>query len=575
MNVAEAIAAICRAEGVRLVAGIWGQSATHISKALADMPGMKLYYGRQERVLVDICDGFARVSGQPAVLFTDAGPAAANAMGGIVNSWGDSVPILFFAAHNDRFDIRRRATKELPVVEIFGPVSKWAAVMTDPSQVESMMRRAFTMLRAPRSGPVVIGLPHDVSGMDAATPSYVPMAEPVRSAGNPADIERAVMMLAAAERPYVYVGVGVLTSSASNELVALAELLTLPVATTLNGKSAFPENHALALGIGGFSRALYSTLQAERFADEADVVLTVGCGFKKHATREPMPGATKHIQVDVDPEELHRESHAEIAILGDAKVVLRQMVVAAERLIPKSRLQPRSEVMQRIQALRDRWWAISRPMLMSAERPVNPFRVTWEFSQLVNPDDTIVLHDAGGTRGTTCQHYVATVPRSFVAFGVESAMGWSLGAAIGAKAAAPEKLVATFIGDEAFCETAMDLETSVLFDTPILVILLNNRGDTLAKRGKEALNRARWDGGRRLSDVAKALGADAAYVDEPEQVRPALERAIAMVRGGRTSVVEVEIARVRHSITYLYGEQQESNRAPLGQAGKSVPIEVS
>ncbi len=555
MNVAEAIAEICRAEGVRVVAGIWGQSATQISKALADTPGMKLYYGRQERVLVDICDGFARVSGQPAALFTDAGPAAANTMGGIVNSWGDSVPVLFFAAHNDRFDIQRRATKELPLVEVFSPVSKWAAVMTDPSQVEPMMRRAFMMLRAPRSGPVVIGLPQDVAAMDARTPSYVPIGEPLRSGGDPADIEKAVKMLAEAERPYVYVGAGVLVSKASGELVELAELLTLPVATTLNGKSAFPENHRLALGIGGFSRALYSTLQAERLADEADVVLTVGCGFKKHAIRAPMPSSTKHIQVDVDPAELNKESRADIAILGDAKVVLSQMVEAAKSALPKSRFQPRTEIGERVQALRDRWWAISRPMLTSTEKPINPFRVTWEFSQLVNPDETIVLHDAGGTRGTTSQHYVATLPRSFVGFGVESAMGWSLGAAIGAKAAAPDKLVAAFIGDEAFCETAMDIETSVIFNTPVLLVLLNNRGDTLARRGGDAkLDVARWTGGRYLSDIAKALGAETERVQDPAQVRAALERAIRTVHGGRTCVVEVEIARVRHSMGHLYRE---------------------
>ncbi len=553
MNVAEAIAEICRAEGVRVVAGIWGQSASHISKALADTPGMKLYYCRQERVLVDICDGFARVSGQPAALFTDAGPAAANAMCGIVNSWGDSVPVLFFAAHNDRFEIPRNTTKELPVVEVFGPVSKWAAVMVDPSQMEQMMRRAFMMLRAPRSGPVVISLPDDVSGMEVAAPNYVPIGEPLRSGGNPADVEDAVKMLAGAQRPYVYVGAGVLASGASSELVELAEMLTLPVATTLNGKSGFAENHPLALGIGGFSRAAYSTLQAERLAAEADVVLTVGCGFKKHATRAPMPSATKHIQVDVEPTELNKESRADIAILGDAKVVLQQMVEAAKSLLPNSRLHPRTEIIERVQTLRDRWWAISRPMLTSTERPVNPFRVTWELSQLVNPDETIVLHDAGGTRGTTCQHYIATVPHSFVGFGVESAMGWSLGAAIGAKAAAPDKLVATFMGDEAFCETAMDLETSVLFDTPILVVLLNNRGDTLAQRGENAaLASSRWAGGRNLTEVAKALGTETERVEDPEQVRPALERAIRTVQGGRTSVVEIVIARVQASLHPLY-----------------------
>lgn len=553
MNVAEAIAEICWAEGVRVVAGIWGQSATEISRALADIPGMKLFYGRQERVLVDICDGFARVSGQPAAMFTDAGPAAANAMGGIVNSWGDSVPVLFFAAHNDRFDFARRGTKELPLVEVFGPVSKWSVVLADASQLEPMMRRAFMMLRAPRSGPVVIGLPDDVSRM-SVTLDYQAVATPPRSGGSPADIDRAVTMLATSQRPYVYVGAGVLNAGGSAELVALAELLNLPVATTLNGKSAFPENHRLALGIGGFAQASYSTLQAERCAADTDVVLTVGCGFKKHATRKPMQAAARHIQVDADQYELHKETRAELAILGDAKVVLAQMLEAAERLIPPAKRPLRTDYFKQIASWRAQWWELSKPLLTSRERPINPFRVTYEFSRLVDPDKTIVLHDAGGSRGTTCQHYVATVPHSFVGFGVESAMGWSIGAAIGAKAAAPAKLVATFIGDEAFYETAIDLETSILCETPILVILLNNREDTLRKRGNVTLDRARWSGGRNLADLCRALGAHAERVDDPEQVAAILERAIGIVQGGRTAVVEVEIARVRNNIGYLFRE---------------------
>jgi acetolactate synthase-1/2/3 large subunit len=426
--------------------------------------------------------------------------------------------------------------------------------MNDASQVEQMMRRAFMMLRAPRSGPVVIGVPDDVSRMEAVVKSYVPLPETPRSGGNPVDIEKAVTMLAAAARPYVYVGAGVLNAGASSDLVKLAELLTLPVATTLNGKSAFPENHQLALGIGGFAQASYRTLQAERCAAEADVVLTVGCGFKKHTIRAPMPSTAKHIQVDADQQELHKESRADLAILGDAKVVLSQMVEAAERLLPKSRFAPRAELVERVKSLRDRWWELSRPLLTSTERPINPFRVIWEFSRLVNPDKTILLHDAGGSRGTTCQHYVATVPHSFVGFGVQSAMGWSIGAAIGAKAAAPDKLVATFIGDEAFYETAIDLETSVLCETPILVVLLNNRADTLAKRGNVILDHARWSGGRNLTDLCKALGAQAERVDDPEQVSATLDRAIRTVEGGRTAVVEVEIARVRNNIGYLFRE---------------------
>src|SRR4051812_19296010 len=135
MNVAEAISNAVVAEGVRLAAGITGQSVGHVADALSLHPEMSMIYVRQERVAVDICDGYARVTGMPAIAFTDAGPAAANLLGGYVNSWGDSTPLLFFAGHNDRFDSPRRQTKELPLEQVFGPVSKWTAMIDDPSQV--------------------------------------------------------------------------------------------------------------------------------------------------------------------------------------------------------------------------------------------------------------------------------------------------------------------------------------------------------------------------------------------------------------------------------------------------------
>ena len=291
MNVAEAIAEAVVAEGARLAAGITGQSVGHIADALSLNPDMTMVYVRQERVAVDICDGYARVTGNPGIVFTDAGPAATNLLGGWVNSWGDSTPVLFFAGHNNRYSSPRRQTKEIPLADIFGPVSKWVAMINDPSQVAEVIRRAYVKLRSGRPGPVVIGVPYDVTSMPMEDFYYDPVsARPrIRSGGDPAAIEAAVDLLAGARNPYVYVGAGVLGSKASAQLVELAELLTLPVATTLNGKSAFPENHPLSLGLGGFGRALYSSLPATVTAAKADVVLTVGAGFKQHATTAAMP----------------------------------------------------------------------------------------------------------------------------------------------------------------------------------------------------------------------------------------------------------------------------------------------
>ena len=209
------------------------------------------------------------------------------------------------------------------------------------------------------------------------------------------------------------------------------------------------------------------------------MAVAAGCGFKRDATKGPMPAGSKLVQIDVDPGALNNLYPADVAVLGDAKAVLHQMVAMARDTLPEARLQPRPGVAERVQALKQRWLEICRPMLTSAQTPIEPFRITGEFSQLVDHDQTIVLHDAGGTRGYICQHYEATRPGGFIGYGVQSAMGWSLGAAMGAKVAAPDKLVAAFIGDEAFYETAIDLETSIVCNTPILVVLLNNRQDSL------------------------------------------------------------------------------------------------
>jgi thiamine pyrophosphate-dependent acetolactate synthase large subunit-like protein len=561
VNVADQIAEICHTEGVRLIAGVMGGSATHIVRALDAIPGRTALYCRQERVAVDACDGFARVTGEPGVVFTDAGPGAANAMAGILNSWGDAVPVLFFAPIQDRFEVfGQRFTKELPVVDVFGPVSRWATKLVDPGQVEYVMRHAFGVLRAPRTGPVVVGLPRDLAKLPATPFEYVAVPAAMRAPADDAAIRHAVELLGTAERPYLYVGAGALGSGATAELIELAELLTLPVSTTLNAKGVFPETHPLSLGIGGFGRATYSTLQAEAATDEADLVVAIGCGFKRDATKGPMPATTKVVQVDVDPAALNDRYRADLSILGDARTVVRQLIDAAAVDLPASRLEPRPAVAATIDVRRKRWWALSEPLLTSAARPIEPFRIAWEFSQLVDHDSTIVLHDAGGTRGYICQHYLATVPGGFIGYGVQSAMGWALGAAMGAKVAAPDKLVVAFMGDEAFLETAMDLETSIVCETPILLILLNNRADSLAQldtmkggRGfNPTLGRVRWTGARDLAGIARVLGAEADQVSEPDEIRPALERAVQTVTGGRTAVVEFITARTPHMLGYLW-----------------------
>ena len=554
MKVAEAISHALVSEGVRLAAGITGQSIGHVADALAEEDGVKVIYARQERVAFDICDGFARASGKPAVVFSDAGPAAANAMGGLVNSWGDSIPVLFIAGHNDRTDMPTGDCKEIPFRALFGPVSKWVGVIEEPEQVAPLLRRAFMHLTTGRPGPVVLGMPYDVSSKDAGNFAYDPLNahRRVRAAGDPDAIAEAADLLLRAERPYVYAGAGVLFSEATPELVALAEELALPVSTTLNGKSAFPEDHELSLGIGGFARAQYGSLHASVMAEEADVILTLGCGFKRHTTRRPRPVGSRHIQVDVDAAEINKHHVADVPILGDARIVLAQLLEAVRAR--KGEQRPgMAQTRARVAELRQRWNELSLPLLSAETTPVNPFRVTQELARALPRARSIVLHDAGSVRGTTCQHYPATQPRSFIGFGVQSAMGWSIGAAIGAKVAEPHKIVCAVIGEEAFNETAMDIETSVRCNAPVLIVVKNNRAFADRDGGNsQKLAKVRFQQGVEIVNLATALGAKAFKVDAPSSLASTLAEAIASVEGGRTAVIEIQTTREKASLHRLW-----------------------
>jgi len=557
MNVAECIVEALVSEGVTLAAGIAGNDIGKLLDAIAARAEIDLMYPRTERVALDICDGFARASGKIGVCYTDSGPAAANLMGAMVNSWGDATPVLHFAGHNNRTSVPSRTTKELPFLEVFSPITKYAEIIREPSQTAEIIRRAFMALRTGRPGPVVIGLPYDVSCMQLDSFHYRPVASrpAVRGGADPAAVTKAIELIGAARRPYVYVGAGVLVAEATEALVRFSELLTLPVATTLNGKSAFPENHPLSLGLGGFVRAAYTTLPAAVTADNADLILTIGAGFRQHATEKVPRDGVQHVQVDVEGLELNRHHDADVALLGDARVVIEQLIEAARTHLPAERLRPLQARLDELGELRARWNTVSEPLLHSREVPINPFRVTAELNRLVDPAKTIILHDSGTVRGSTAQHYMATTPRGFLGFGVASAMGWTVGAAMGARKACPDKLVVAIVGEEAFNETALDIETSVRAHAPVLFIVKNNRHHAWSERagGKNRkLAVARYETGVDIGALARALGAESIRVENPDAIAEALASGIRTVKAGRTTVIDIVTSRRNGTLDHLW-----------------------
>ena len=257
--------------------------------------------------------------------------------------------------------------------------------------------------------------------------------------------------------------------------------------------------------------------------------------------------------MDIEPSEINRAQLADIALMGDARIALAQMLDYAKANLPASRLKRVDARIAEIERLETRWKEVSAPLLESEEVPINPFRVTKELLALVEPENTIVLHDAGTVRGTIAHHYTATHPRSFIGFGVQSSMGWSLGAAVGAKKAHPDKLVVAIIGEEALHETAIDIETSVRNDAPVLVLVKNNGQTAERNSGKVTrLSRARFHRPVDIQPLAKALGAKVHRIEQPKDLARGLKAAIEDVRGGTTTVVEVMTNRSSPSLSRLW-----------------------
>jgi acetolactate synthase I/II/III large subunit len=544
MRGAEIVASALKTEGVEFVAGVTGGSTMHMYDAI-HAAGIPILVCRHERGAADIADGYARASGKPGVVLVEMGPGAINAMAGIANSYPDSVPVILLmggVAHNL---VGRTAYQENELMDIFRTVTKWEMTVPMASRLPEAMRRAFSLTTAPRPRPVAIEVPSNVAAAacDDAV-KYEPLRQKrFRFRADPADINRAVDVLLKAEKPLILAGAGVIRSNAHSELIALAERLGIPVATSLAGKSAFPDNHPLALGLGALHKARYNTKPALWCSEQADVVLAIGAAFRQQATVSfaPVPPAKKIIQVDIDPSEFNKSYMTDVAVLGDAKLVLQDISDAigskaksfwggAEAL--------KKEIATRKKADREAWMV----NLGSDAVPINPHRVVWELMQVMDHKKSLVVHDSGSPRGLICYHWECIVPNSFVAFGNQSCMGWSVGAGIGAKLGAPDKDVVVFLGDGSFGMSGMEINTAVRNNIKATFVVINNGGFDLTRgQAKKVLKKESPDipwmalNGD-IAKVCEGLGAYSQSVTKPQDLRGAFERAFA---AKEPAVVEV------------------------------------
>lgn len=531
MLVMDAMAQILKREGIDTM---FCFPTTPIIEA-AVAAGLRPVICRQERVGVDMAAGFARVSNgrPPAVFAMQYGPGAENAFPGIASAYSDSVPMLLLPlGHN------RDMAQVFPTFKssrTYASVTKQVEEITLPEHVGGVMRRAFNALKNGRQGPVMVETPVDVVKAElAADPDYQIVGR-VRSSGDPQEIDRAAEMLLAARTPMLLAGQGVLYAEATAELRELAELLQAPVMTTNDGKSAFPEDHALALGTGG----IVYTGHGKAMLAEADVILGIGSSLTPHRITSPaLPKGAKVIHATNDTRDLNKNYTTEIGILGDAKLVLRDLIgCVRDRL----RGQQRDDSMaKKIAGLREPWLAEWQAKLTSAEVPMTPYRVLNEFMRVIDPADAIVTHDSGSPRDQILPFYRATVPRGYLGWGKSHQLGTGLGLTIGAKVAAPDKFCVNFMGDAAFGMTGLDFETAVRSGIPHCTIVLNN--STMAieiphMQLSHEKHKARDLGGN-YAALAKDLGGWSERVQDPADIGNAILRAKRATEEGQTCLLE-------------------------------------
>jgi acetolactate synthase-1/2/3 large subunit len=461
------------------------------------------------------------------------GPGAENAFSGVATAYSDSVPVLVMPTGHPRE--RQGIQPHFSSLASYAGITKSIETINTPNRTSEVMRRAFAALRQGRPGPVLVEVPVDIAIEELAEESF--HYQPTRrivSQGDPRDVEAAARVLCQARYPVIHAGQGVMYANAGAELVELAELLQAPVMTTLLGKSGFPETHPLALGSGSgvMSGPVY------HFVGRADLVFGIGCSFTKHGMCMNIPSGKAMIQATNDARDINKDYEIAHPIIGDAKLVLRQMIEACREIVGRSR-EADETTAREIKLEREAWLNQWRAKLTDGGAPINPYRVIWDFMQAIPPEDAIVTHDSGSPRDQILPFYRSNGPRSYLGWGKSHGLGTGLGLVIGAKLAQPEKVCVNFMGDAAFGMTGLDFETAVRSRAPIITVVLNNStmaAETRLMAASHQLFNTRDLGGN-YADMGRAMGGHGERIEDPAEIIPAFQRARQMTEQEGTAVL--------------------------------------
>ncbi|MGI6367964.1 MAG: thiamine pyrophosphate-dependent enzyme [Anaerolineae bacterium] len=498
--------------------------------------GVPILMMRDERYAVGVADAYSRVTDgtKIGVCTVMGGINAAGlqmAYGALAQAYEDSSPVLCItdgvppgAGGRGRFDMPGA----------LADVCKWIGVIDRPERVPEVMRRAFTALRSGRRGPVLVTIPRGMGEYDELAHPYQPV-KGWRSAPDPADVTAAVDALLAAQHPLLYAGEGVFYAGATEALLALAEYAELPVMTTLKGLSAFPGGHPLSVGVRGDLAA--------HFMRGCDTLLAVGTSLYQGHFRQAIPDAENKVIIHCtnDAEDINRIYPVDCAVLGDARLTLEALLEELQRRAPRAN-KPQLRAM--IAARKQDMMSAYAPALASNETPINPYRVYADMFRVLDPQNSFVTHDSGGTRDQLSTIIETQIPHGFMGWGNVSTLGFGLAAAMGAKLAYPQRQVVNVTGDAGVGYMLGNMEALVRAGIGVTTVHINNGGFGGYGPGF-------WGGGHDpytcevcdhstadISRAVEALGYYAEDVSEPDEIVPAFRRALEQNAQGRPAYLE-------------------------------------
>jgi thiamine pyrophosphate-dependent acetolactate synthase large subunit-like protein len=530
VKTAAAIAEILKREGIDVLFG-YPRNQLLEAAATADI---RTIIVRQERIGLHMADAVSRLTrGKLMGAFCmQHGPGAENAYGGVAQAYGDSVPVLVLPAGYPR-RLAHVPFNFNSTLQMAG-VSKHAEPVTVGAEVPNIFRRAFTQLRNGRPQPVVVEIPYDAWDDEVPEPlNYAPVVR-TRSGPDPDDVVKVASVLLNAKRPVIYAGQGIHWSEAYKELQELAELLAIPVCTSLPGKSSFNETHPLALGSGGNAHPK----TVPHFLRNSDVIFGIGCSFSESPFASAMPTGKTVIHATLDPVDLNKAVIAQYGLVGDAKLTLLALLAECRKHVSVKRdWTPVTSEIEKVTAEYMKEWL---PRLTSDQEPMTPYRVLWDLQHTVDVANTIITHDAGSPRDQLMPFWKSTTPLSYIGWGKTTQLGYGLGLAMGAKLVHPDKLCINVWGDAAIGFTGTDFETAVRERLPILSILLNNSSMAieLAVMPKATEKYRATDISGDYAAMARALGGYGERITSVAEIVPAIKRGIAQTKAGKPALLE-------------------------------------